>query len=73
MSVIIIGERYSENLGDAVICETVKNIIQSSFKDAEIDMFDISGRINYNEYYSGKNINSIYARIYWKIYGKILK
>lgn len=73
MHILLIGERYSENLGDAVICETVKNIIQSSFKDAEIDMFDISGRINYNEYYSGKNINSIYARIYWKIYGKILK
>lgn len=73
MHILLIGERYSENLGDAVICETVKNIIQSSFKDAEIDMFDISGRINYNEYYSGKNINSIYARIYWKICGKILK
>lgn len=73
MHILLIGERYSENLGDAVICETVKNIIQSWFKDAEIDMFDISGRINYNEYYSGKNINSIYARIYWKIYGKILE
>ena len=73
MHILLIGERYSENLGDAVICETVKNIIQSSFKDAEIDMFDISGRINYNEYYSGNNINSICTRIYWKIYGKVLK
>ena len=73
MYILLIGERYSENLGDAVICETVKNIIHSSFDGVEIDVFDISGRINYNEYYSEKNIISIYTRIYWKIYGKILK
>lgn len=73
MQILLIGERFSENLGDAVICETVKNIIQSSINDAEIDMFDISGRINYNKYYSEGNINSIYTRFFWKIYGEVLK
>lgn len=54
MKILIIGERYSENLGDPVICETVYNIVSNSYKNAQIDFFDISGKINYNEYYKTK-------------------
>lgn len=71
MQILLIGERYSENLGDAVICETVKNIIQSVYDNVEIDMLDISGRTNYNEYYqiSQTRIDTLY----WKIYGRITR
>lgn len=54
MKILIIGERYSENLGDPVICETVYNIVSNTYKNAQIDFFDISGKINYNEYYKIK-------------------
>lgn len=71
MRILLLGERYSENLGDAVICETVKNVIKLSYSDAEIDMFDISGRTSYNEYYYDKQTSI--TKFHWKIYRNILK
>lgn len=53
MKILIIGERYSANLGDPIICETVKKQILEAFPDAEIEFADISGRVGYIE---GKNL-----------------
>ena len=44
MRILVIGERYSANLGDPIICETVKYQILENFPDAEIVFADISGR-----------------------------
>lgn len=71
MKILIIGERYSENLGDAVICETVYNIIKKEYKDSKIDFFDLSGKIDYNKYYSYKR--SFIKKIKWYILEKIIK
>lgn len=54
MKLLLIGECYSENLGDAVICQTVAKIIRSKYVHADITFFDISGRIGYQQYYAPK-------------------
>lgn len=45
--ILVVGEYYSENLGDGVICETVKTIIQDLIPDANITIADIMGRKNF--------------------------
>ncbi len=55
MKILLVGEIYSENLGDAVICETVKRLIQQKV-EAEIVDFDLSGRSDYNQYYSLRSL-----------------
>ena len=40
MKIAIIGEQYSANLGDGVICETVKGIVNENF-DCETITFYI--------------------------------
>ncbi len=49
MNILLIGECFSPNLGDAVICQTVSKLIKSKYPDACITYFDMFGRINYNE------------------------
>lgn len=51
MKVLVVGEYYSANLGDPVLCQTVRNIIQDNFPDATIVPFDMSGKISYTEHY----------------------
>lgn len=45
--VLLVGEKYSSNLGDGVICEVVENVLQND--DFEVINFDISGRSGYFE------------------------
>lgn len=66
MKILLIGERYSENLGDAVICETVKRLIEQKC-DAEIIEFDLSGRSGFNEYYSLRSLSRNRCSGYKKI------
>ena len=51
MNVLVIGEYYSNNLGDPLLCEVVTNIIKEEFPDFNVIPFDISGKINMCEYY----------------------
>lgn len=51
MNILVIGECYSENLGDAILCETVKKIIDENLKFVHVTLFDISGRENYGSYF----------------------
>ena len=44
MKILIIGERYSPNLGDPIICESVAYLIKKENKELEIDFLDLSGR-----------------------------
>lgn len=46
--ILLIGEKYSSNLGDGVIFFTVKNILEQKC-DCQVDDFDISGRDNYDD------------------------
>lgn len=47
--ILVVGEYYSENLGDGIICENVKYILTSAFPDAEIKISDIMGRTNFED------------------------
>lgn len=47
MKVLIIGEYYSSNLGDGVICECVKKLLEHHYEKIEIIWADISGRRYY--------------------------
>ena len=58
MNILLVGERYSANLGDAVICETVEKIIEEKYngnivilelKELEISSTDIRERIRDNK------------------------
>ncbi len=51
MNILLIGEYFSSNLGDPLLCSTVKKIIHNHFPDAQITPFDLSGRINFTELY----------------------
>lgn len=67
--IIIIGEMYSDNLGDGIICETVKKYFE---KDFEIRILDISGR---EQFEFSKNFFNLWKEnyVYFKyIFKKIL-
>lgn len=51
MKILIIGELYSSNLGDGVICENVKNIVEKYYdgKNLQIYLADISCRQGFTE------------------------
>lgn len=49
--ILLIGEYYSTNLGDPVLCQTVKRNIEINFPNAEVIPVDLSGKISYEEYY----------------------
>lgn len=42
--ILLIGEHFSENLGDGVICQTVQHLIQQEHPDATFFYSDLSGR-----------------------------
>lgn len=44
MRILLIGERYSDNLGDQVLCQIVEHQLKHEFEDSEIVFLDISGR-----------------------------
>ncbi|HFU4116543.1 TPA: polysaccharide pyruvyl transferase family protein [Streptococcus suis] len=56
MKILLIGETYSSNLGDSLICQSVEWII-SNFSDAIIEHMDLSGRVGFlsDQHFDGKN------------------
>lgn len=54
MKILLIGEYYSQNLGDPVLCKTVEYSILKSIPDAEIVPFDMSGRIDFDSCFEPK-------------------
>ncbi|OFI48594.1 hypothetical protein BG261_06775 [Floricoccus tropicus] len=44
MKILVIGEFYSSNLGDAVICESTSYILSKKIKNNNVDILDFSGR-----------------------------
>jgi len=51
MKILLVGEYYSTNLGDPLLCETVCHCIRQAFPKAEVIPFDISGKISATQYY----------------------
>lgn len=71
MNFLLIGECYSSNLGDPLICENVKKIILSSYPNSSIEYLDLSGRIDWNKNFCiNQNRYSISEKIFFKIIDK---
>lgn len=52
--ILVVGEHFSENLGDGVICHSVEFLIHKTFPDSEIILSDLSGRLHFLNEYQGQ-------------------
>ena len=55
MKILLIGEYYSENLGDPLLCQSVERILKERYPQAQIFPFDLTGRISSTEFYEPKS------------------
>lgn len=53
--VLVIGEHFSENLGDGVICQSVEYLIKESFSSSKLVRSDLSGRSDFMNKYNGQD------------------
>lgn len=70
--ILIIGEMFSDNLGDGIICE----IVQKTLNDFNTEILDLSGRIefnNENDFSSSFSILTEYQKYIKEKLKKILK
>lgn len=49
--ILLVGEYYSDNLGDPLLCRTVENILKKEFKGVEIIPLDMSGKVSMTEWH----------------------
>lgn len=56
MKILIIGERYSSNLGDPIICESVEWLIKREIPNVKISFLDLSAREDYGYELSNKKL-----------------
>ena len=54
MKILLVGEFYSDNLGDPLLCQTVQKLILEGYPNARIIPFDLTGRVSETEYYEPK-------------------
>lgn len=54
MKILLVGEFYSDNLGDPLLCQTVQKLILQEYPDAKIIPFDLTGQVSKTEYYEPK-------------------
>lgn len=75
MNLLLIGERYSENLGDGMIFEMVERLLHEIYPEAKIKTLDLSGLTGYQQKVKdstlgvkviNKLIKSIYLREYFR-------
>lgn len=54
-NVLLIGEHFSENLGDGVICQSVAYLIKQQFPNVDLIRSDLSGRLTFMNEYGGQD------------------
>lgn len=64
MKILLIGEHYSDNLGDGVICANVEEMVKKNFNEVQITKLDLSHRLDFAQEYnnfilSKKKINKL--------------
>lgn len=60
--ILVIGEHFSENLGDGVICQSVEFLINQFFPDSELILSDLSGRLYFMNAYKGHEKFSVRSK-----------
>lgn len=66
LKILLIGEFYSDNLGDGVLCEVVYKLISDNIS-TDITKLDLSARNNYGDYYIYTNTEKILLKIIKRI------
>ena len=61
--ILLIGEVYSENLGDPLICDMVGTILSDHFSDCEIIPLDLSGRASMEGFLPPPKNESVIRRL----------
>lgn len=46
IKILLVGEYYSDNLGDPLLCRTVEQILKKEIEDVEIIPLDMSGKVS---------------------------
>ena len=64
--ILLIGEFYSDNLGDGVLCEVVNKLIIDNIH-ADVTKLDLSARNNYGEYFVYSNKEKFLLKIIKRI------
>lgn len=67
MNILVVGEYYSNNLGDPLLCETVTKILQEAYPEATLIPYDLSGKTSMTESFVEKNKSSKTVRRAQKI------
>lgn len=65
MKILLVGEYYSENIGDPLLCRTVETILREAYPEAEIIPFDLFGRVGTGELYVPKTSRWMDAVTKW--------
>lgn len=74
MNVLLIGEYFSSNLGDPLLCSTVKKIIEHHFPDVQITPLDLSGHINFTDFYKVDSLEySFFEKLFFKLSNKLIR
>ena len=71
MKILLVGEYYSDNLGDPLLCQTVERLILEAYPDARIIPFDLTGRVSETEYYEPKT-SPVMDRVTRWVYDRFL-
>jgi polysaccharide pyruvyl transferase WcaK-like protein len=56
MKILIVGERYSTNLGDPIICESVEYLIKEANQNAEVSFLDLSGKKEFGDWSGSRKL-----------------
>lgn len=58
MNILVVGEHFSENLGDGLLCEVVRRVLVEELgNEVEIFLLDLSGRDGFKVYKKQKDLN----------------
>lgn len=71
MKILLVGEYYSDNLGDPLLCQTVERLILEAYPDTRIIPFDLTGRVSETEYYEPKT-SPVMDRVTRWVYDRFL-
>lgn len=66
MKILLVGEVYSKNIGDPLLCETVRAVIHEAYPQAQILPLDLSGKTGFDSYHC-PTVYSTHQRWYFRI------
>lgn len=69
-NILLIGEYFSKNQGDPLLCRTVEKIISEKYPETNIIPFDMSGKVNFEQNFQVKEYD-FKSKMFFKVSEKI--